>query len=190
MDTSLPPQTHLNTLSIPPLEMEVFASELLTTAHTQLVQSLLAWIPKLWPIFLQEARQAGILDHLGLDSERLTNGEVAWEVDLHFVENTEMQNLNHQYRAKNEPTDVLSFTLAADAPNKDVWQHLPVIQLGSVFISIPWAEAHHGDQPLERYILERLLHGWLHLFGQNHDTMEEYEKVTAIQNRVLQQICA
>jgi probable rRNA maturation factor len=110
------------------------------------------------------------------------------EVELAWTTNDTMQSLNHQYRQKASPTDVLTFTLLADADEPELWMSLPVLQLGSIFISVEYAQAalkDTPDTPLTHYLLERLIHGMLHLFGMHHDTMEKYEKVVHIQKRVL-----
>jgi rRNA maturation RNase YbeY len=40
-------------------------------------------------------------------------------------------------------------------------------------------------EPLFRYIMERVLHGWLHLHGHHHDTMPDFERVVRIQQYCL-----
>jgi probable rRNA maturation factor len=112
-------------------------------------------------------------------------------VELVWTNNQTMQTLNQEYRQKEGPTDVLTFTLLADAEDPDLWMSLPVLQLGSIFVSVEYAQnaiLETPDTPLERYLIERFVHGMLHLFGMHHDTMEKFEKVVTIQNRVLESV--
>lgn len=172
---------HLTTVESPPLVLEVYQD----TDLSGFDPSIADRIPALWQAFVDCSRKGGVFDILGLDADRQT-----WEVELTFVSNESMRRINAQYRGKDEATDVLSFTLLADSPICSQLTALPVVQLGSIFISPEWAAQHAGDSPAarERFILERLVHGWLHLMGRHHDTMEDYEQVVAIQADVLNRI--
>jgi probable rRNA maturation factor len=163
-----------------------------------------------WSHFLTVANEEGVFDILGIDyTQQKASLELTW------TGNPRMQQLNRDYRQKDAATDVLSFTLLADSPDLSMWMSLPQVQLGSVFISLDWAIAaqhqpdlNHSSNPrakdsavlslnsmpypaealtdaLSRYIMERVLHGWLHLHGRHHDTMPDFEKVVRIQRRVL-----
>ncbi len=172
-------QRHLATLSLPFLCLEVFAD---TELPDQRIQSLSPLIQKAWPFFLMVAEQENIYEHLSLKLK-----DKILEVELTWTTNASMQDLNQQYRQKEGPTDVLTFTLLADAPNPELWMSLPVLQLGSIFISVEYAENAVAESPglnLEAYLLERFIHGMLHLLGMHHDTMEKFQKVVTIQNKV------
>jgi rRNA maturation RNase YbeY len=172
-------QNHLATLGLPFLCLEVFADSELPTER---LQSLSQLIQKAWPFFLMVAEQENIYEHLSLKLK-----DKILEVELTWTTNASMQDLNRQYRQKEGPTDVLTFTLLADAPNPELWTSLPVLQLGSIFISIEYAENAISQSPelsLEAYLLERFIHGMLHLLGMHHDTMEKFQKVVTIQNKV------
>ena len=143
-----------------------------------------ALLEKAWPLFMMVAEKENIYEHLELNLQ----GKIL-EVELVWTDNATMQTLNQQYRQKNSPTDVLTFTLLADAEDPELWMRLPVLQMGSVFISYEYAVAalaETPDVPLKQYLLERFIHGMLHLLGMHHDTMEKYEKVVSIQKRVLE----
>lgn len=95
------------------------------------------------------------------------------DIDLILVDNVTIQEYNHQYRDKNEPTDVLSFPIDDDMP------HAP---LGSIVISLEYAnnvatKLSHG---LNDEISLLLIHGILHLLGYDHEVdngeMREKEK--------------
>ncbi len=100
--------------------------------------------------------------------------------------------LNQNYRQKNKSTDVLSFPQIADSSIHEQVIQLPSVQLGSLFISLDWAKKHQmevtevgKDNALTYYLMERFIHGLLHLMGAHHDTMADYERVVAIQKDVL-----
>lgn len=72
--------------------------------------------------------------------------------------------LNHRYRGRRGPTDVLSFA-AGDSPGENGY-------LGDVVISAETARRHarryrHGS---EEEVKRLMLHGLLHLLGYDHET--------------------
>ena len=93
-------------------------------------------------------------------------------VHLSIVSDQEIRELNQQWRKKDKPTDVLSFSqleTAADAlPFLDVFPGPK--PLGDIVISFETAEAqaesigHSLDDEYQRLIV----HGFLHLLGHDH----------------------
>lgn len=174
-------RNHITSVTLPFLCLEIFADEQLPKT---LVESLTGLLQKAWPFFLMIAEQEHLYDEIDLKLQKKV-----MEVELVWTNNQTMQSLNHQYRQIDGPTDVLTFTLLADADEPELWLSLPIVQLGSMFVSIEYAQAavkETPDTPLEHYLLERFIHGMLHLFGMHHDTMEKFEKVVHIQKRVLE----
>jgi probable rRNA maturation factor len=75
-------------------------------------------------------------------------------VAIEFVDERRIVELNAQYRALREPTDVLSFPVDGAEPQ-------PVArELGDVVICL----AHTAD------VREAVVHGMLHLVGMDHET--------------------
>lgn len=174
-------RNHITSITLPFLSLEVFADEGLPKESTEKMTGL---IEKAWPFFLMVADQEKLYEGLPLNLQKKI-----LEIELVWTNNATMQELNHKYRQIESPTDVLTFTLLADADEPDLWMSLPVLQLGSIFISVDYARdaiRETPDVPLEHYLLERFIHGMLHLFGMHHDTMDKYEKVVHIQKRVLE----
>jgi probable rRNA maturation factor len=102
------------------------------------------------------------------------------EVSLAFVNDETIQQLNRQYRNKNKPTDVLSFSLREGefgSINPDI--------LGDIVISIDTATASASKNALslEQEINFLIIHGLLHLLGYDHEntTKEEKRKMQAKQ---------
>lgn len=76
----------------------------------------------------------------------------------------ELRRLNRKFRAKDEPTDVLSFPSRTGLPTRS--------SLGSLAISLPRARAQarafgHSTEDELRILM---LHGVLHLTGLDHET--------------------
>jgi probable rRNA maturation factor len=86
-------------------------------------------------------------------------------VSLVFVGKTAVQKLNHKYRKKNKPTDVLSFSL-------DKFE-------GEIFINpdTARAKAETFSRTYENYLGFLFIHGLYHLKGLNHG--EKMEKLEA-----------
>lgn len=84
------------------------------------------------------------------------------ELSIALVKDATIRVLNHRYRGKDEPTDVLSFPLA-DA--------LQPFLLGEVIISIETAarQAERRGRPLREELQVLLIHGILHLLGYDHE---------------------
>lgn len=88
-------------------------------------------------------------------------------LELHFVRSSHMKKLNHQFRKKNKPTDILSF----NGLSREL--------LGSLVIDIDTAQ----KQALEykhsrtREIHELFVHGVLHLLGFDHETPKDAEQM-------------
>lgn len=86
------------------------------------------------------------------------------ELVLRFVGREESRQLNHQYRGKDRPTNVLTFDYA----------HEPVVQ-ADIVICLPVLqdEAHTQNKPLRNHLAHLVIHGVLHAHGMDHLTDEE-----------------
>ena len=86
------------------------------------------------------------------------------ELVLRFVGREESRQLNHQYRGKDRPTNVLTFDYA----------HEPVVQ-ADIVICLPVLqdEAHAQNKPLRNHLAHLVIHGVLHAHGMDHLTDEE-----------------
>lgn len=92
------------------------------------------------------------------------------EVSISFVNNKEIQELNKDYRAIDEITDVLSFPIDDDIL-------VPVPLLGDIIISMERAKEQASElgHSLDREIAYLIAHSMFHLMGYDH--MVEEEKV-------------
>lgn len=125
--------------------------------------------PELWRTRLLEA-----LVHCGQPDET--------ELSVCFVDDAEIQALNAKWRGMDEPTDVLSFPLRE--PGEDPTQ-APL--LGDIVVSLETAKrqaAEYGHS-LERELGFLLIHGLLHLLGEDHRTPEQDARMRARQRELL-----
>jgi len=85
------------------------------------------------------------------------------QINLIFITNQKMKELNKQYRGISRPTDVLSF-------NIDSSDHADNI-FGEIYIATPYAvkQANQYGNTINDELLRLFCHGLLHLFGYDHE---------------------
>jgi rRNA maturation RNase YbeY len=98
------------------------------------------------------------------------------ELSLMLVSDSAIRRLNCDFRAKDQPTDVLSFPQLekhGEVPPSanSVATNAPPLALGDVVISIDTArrQACELDQSVADRIRKLLIHGLLHLLGYDHE---------------------
>jgi probable rRNA maturation factor len=105
-------------------------------------------------------------------------------LSLTLVSDDAIRALNREYRAKDAPTDVLSFPLDGSPPQ--IGERL----LGDVVISVETArrQAAGYDAPLQREIYRLLIHGLLHLVGHDHAFTPERRAMRREERRLAEAI--
>ncbi len=103
---------------------------------------------------------------------------------LRFVGETVIQKLNKQFRGKNTPTDVLSFS--SIAPPEGV--RLKERMMGDIVIATSYArkEAKRRSITLTEELVRLIVHGILHLHGFDHHTSDEEAEMFALQERCVE----
>lgn len=98
----------------------------------------------------------------------------AVEVSIALVDDETMQQLNKQYRHKNMPTDVLSFTQEQEITIPGT----PKL-LGDVVVSVDTAkrQAAAANRTLDEELCQLIIHGVLHLLGYDDVTEEGYQEM-------------
>lgn len=108
----------------------------------------------------------------------------AAEVDLLFVDNEAIREMNLEYRDKDSATDVLSFPMyEADEAIEEEEE----ILFGDIVISLERAQeqcAEYGHS-LEREVMYLLVHGLLHLAGYDHVEEEDKKQMRAQEEKLL-----
>jgi len=108
-------------------------------------------------------------------------------VSIRVVDETESASLNHRYRGKDRPTNVLSFP--CQLPN-EVAECLEVLPVGDLAICAPLveSEARQQGKTSESHWAHLLTHGFLHLNGYQHETESEAQAMEAIEIAVLESL--
>ena len=125
--------------------------------------------------------QAWLEQWLEIMQEELPEA-IAYELSLRLTTDQEIQQLNHQYRQKDQPTDVLAFAaLEADYPlmigEMTAEMAAEPVYLGDVVISVDTAQRQAIDREhsLELELAWLATHGLLHLLGWDHPDDESLE---------------
>lgn len=103
------------------------------------------------------------------------------EVSIVLADDVLVRRLNHDYRGRDEATDVLSFAAGGPAPAD------ARVMLGDVVVAFDTAAA--GATAAERSLADHLshlvVHGMLHLLGHGHETDAEARPMEGLEDRVL-----
>ncbi|SEH60509.1 probable rRNA maturation factor [Halobacillus karajensis] len=114
------------------------------------------------------------------------NGDA--EVSVSFVDNKHIQEINRNYRQKDEPTDVISFAMQELGEDElNVLDENMPLMLGDIVISVDKAkeQAEEYNHSLEREFGFLALHGFLHLLGYDHLNEEDEKKMFGRQEEIL-----
>ncbi|MFP1915464.1 rRNA maturation RNase YbeY [Lonsdalea quercina] len=103
------------------------------------------------------------------------------EVTIRIVDEAESHELNHTYRGKDKPTNVLSFPF--EAPPE---VELPL--LGDLIIcrQVVEQEAAEQEKTLEEHWAHMVVHGCLHLLGYDHIEDSEAEEMESLETEIMQ----
>jgi probable rRNA maturation factor len=109
-----------------------------------------------------------------------------WELSILLCGDKTITELNNQYRNKNEPTDILSFSLGTEMQDGENTVYLP----GDIVISLDTLRENAGyfktseDEELRRLVI----HGILHLDGMDHKTINIEEPMLVLQEAILNKL--
>lgn len=111
------------------------------------------------------------------------------ELSLTFVDNERIQEINREYRDKDRPTDVISFAMEemGEGEMEIIGENMPVV-LGDIIISIPktYEQAEEYGHSFMRELGFLTVHGFLHLLGYDHETVEEEKEMFDRQKEILE----
>jgi probable rRNA maturation factor len=118
------------------------------------------------------------------------------ELGLVITDNEVIQKLNRIYRDKDEPTDVLAFTMRSEKGNTrdDSLFIVPpdgLSHLGEIVVSYPQAiiQAEEKRHDIKHELLVLIIHGVLHLLGYDHENSAEAEQhMRAKEDEVLKKL--
>ena len=109
-------------------------------------------------------------------------GKKKGAITLRIVNEAESHALNQQYRGKDKPTNVLSFT-----PHPSP---LTPHALGDLVICAPVVarEAREQKKVARAHWAHMVVHGCLHLLGHDHENDTEAERMDAREVRILKEL--
>jgi probable rRNA maturation factor len=121
----------------------------------------------------------------------LVSKPAALELSIRLTSDAKVQSLNHHYRSKDQPTNILSFPMfapheiAALAECPD-----PEILLGDLALGLETCtrEAEARGIPLADHAAHLIVHGVLHLLGYDHIEDSEAGAMEAIERIVLREL--
>lgn len=96
------------------------------------------------------------------------------DLSLVFVDSKTIKKLNKQYRGKNKPTDILSFS--------DLFED----QLGELVLcpSVIVEQARSNKWSQKKEYSYMVLHGVLHLLGYDHEQEQEAQEMFKLQDQI------
>ncbi|MFZ3588195.1 rRNA maturation RNase YbeY [Bacillus sp. DJP31] len=110
------------------------------------------------------------------------------ELAVTFVTNERIQEINREYRDKDQATDVISFAMEelGEGEIKILGDHIPK-HLGDIIISVQ--KATEQSEEYGHSFLRELgflsVHGFLHLLGYDHLNEEDEKKMFTLQTKIL-----
>jgi len=101
---------------------------------------------------------------------------------LVLVSDKKIRELNRLWRGFDKPTDVLSFPMETEIPEKS----LPY-ELGEIIVSMDTAirQAEDYGHSFERELAFLIAHGMLHVLGFDHETRDEEKEMFGRQRKIL-----
>ena len=123
--------------------------------------------------------------------ERAENS-AAIAVDITFVSDEEIAELNADYRGKPRPTDVLSFAQSESADDAKTFFAPPdaPLLLGDLIVSLETAlrQSRALNHDLESEIAFLVAHGTLHLMGYDHAKSGARKTMFALQDAIVEEL--
>lgn len=107
------------------------------------------------------------------------------ELSLVLAGDKTLKSLNKEWREIDKPTNVLSF------PGKDIAVgETADIMLGDIVISLETTvrEAALENKTFEDHLSHLVVHGFLHLFGYDHETDEEASQMESLETKILNEL--
>lgn len=104
----------------------------------------------------------------------------SFELTIRLVESSESQQLNHQYRNRNTPTNVLSFPF-------ELPEGIELDLLGDLVIcaEVVEQEAKQQNKSLTDHWAHMVIHGCLHLLGFDHINENDADEMETLETQLL-----
>ncbi|MBO9725627.1 MAG: rRNA maturation RNase YbeY [Novosphingobium sp.] len=134
-----------------------------------------------WADLAEAALEALVQVAPELDNPRLL-------ASLLFTSDEEVHVLNREWRAKDKPTNVLSFPMLERADLLDLAPDGPPEMLGDLALAFETCAREAGEKgvPVEHHASHLIVHGLLHLAGLDHEISDaDAEAMEALETKAL-----
>ena len=139
------------------------------------------WPTGAWEAVADRAAQAAGQGEPLLANPRLMTSVV-------FTSDAEVHTLNREWRARDKPTNVLSFPMLDRVELENLGPDGPPVMLGDIALAHETCarEAAQKGVTLEAHATHLIVHGLLHLAGHDHvDSDEQAEGMEALETAIL-----
>ncbi|MDD3776170.1 MAG: rRNA maturation RNase YbeY [Actinomycetota bacterium] len=120
-----------------------------------------------------------------------------YEVNLILVSKEEIRQINNQYRQKDAATDVISFSYLFEKDREDIKQEIEqekemhgFYTMGEIIIcplvAQDNASSQRGNWNLNLEICLLIVHGFLHIYGYDHENQKDKTVMFDLQEAILQ----
>jgi probable rRNA maturation factor len=137
--------------------------------------------------FVRRAAEAAIAESA---FPQLATGTRPVELSVRFIGDEDVRALNAEWRGKDQPTNVLSFPLAAGDDLSCANVSEAELLLGDIVLARGVCEAEATDKRIsvEQHATHLLVHGTLHLLGYDHQDDVQAADMEAREIRALQRL--
>lgn len=149
------------------------------------VQAEAPWPAEDWEALAEQAVRAALAT---TPHAELVDNPACVEISVRLTSDEEVHQLNHQYRGKDKPTNVLSFPMVqADlleaVGNTDDGEVL----LGDIVLAhgVCAAEASEKGVSLAAHASHLIVHGLLHLLGYDHQGTAEADAMESLEREAM-----
>jgi probable rRNA maturation factor len=144
------------------------------------------WLEKFPDIDERCHAAAAVAFAAGVASHPLAQRQGPLLIDILLTDDTEMQELNRDWRGQDKPTNVLSFAALDDDESPLPPEPVPVL-LGDIAIGFETVEREAKEQGkvFADHLAHMIVHGILHLLGYDHESEAEALAMETLERTVL-----
>lgn len=125
------------------------------------------------------------IDEIFKNISNIISKEQKWTLNIIFLDDSSIKNLNNKYRNINDSTDVLSFHYHESFSHLDKDDIAWEIIMSTEKIKKQWIEYWHWA---EKEFYKLLIHSILHILWYDHESEEDYKIMQNYENQVWQTI--
>lgn len=107
------------------------------------------------------------------------------EMTIRIVSEEESQQLNHDYRGKDKPTNVLSFEFENPPGLVELGEELPYLGDLVICAQVVEDEARAQNKSLEAHWAHMVVHGTLHLQGFDHIDDDDAQEMESLEIEIM-----